>query len=67
MEADEDHVSMQEGPSRQLKLIYVYEKKEKVSKNRRKLIAKRVFTGYEKAEELWEEVNEYIQQTYGKK
>ena len=67
VEADEDHVSMQEGPSRQLKLIYVYEKKEKVSKNRRKLIAKRVFTGYEKAEELWEEVNEYIQQTYGKK
>ena len=62
MEADEDHVSMQEGHAQQLKLIYVYEAKQEVGTNRRKLVEKRVFTGYGN---LWPEVAAYVQAIYG--
>ncbi|WP_441562151.1 ISLre2 family transposase [Colibacter massiliensis] len=62
VEADEDHVSMQEGHAQQLKLIYVYEAKQEVGTNRRKLVEKRVFTGYGN---LWPEVAAYVQAIYG--
>ena len=61
IEADEDHVAMQQGNSRQLRLAYVYEGKVAEGKKRRTLTAKRVFTGYGMP---WKEIKEYIQTLY---
>ena len=61
IEADEDHVAMQQGNSRQLRLAYVYEGKVAEGKKRRTLTAKRVFTGYGMP---WKEIKEYIQTVY---
>lgn len=67
IEADEDHVSMQKGHARQMKLINVYEDKVGVCKGRRKLTGKRVFTGFESPSTLWPAVNRYIAACYGEK
>lgn len=65
IEADEDHVAMQDGSNKEMKLVYVHEGRKKVSKNRYKLINPRYFTGlYNKSEELWVEVAEYIDEAY---
>lgn len=64
IEADEDHVAMQDGTTKQNKLILVYENKETVGKARKKLVAKRVFTGYQPAEDSWIAVNDYLKRAY---
>jgi len=65
IEADEDHVAMQDGSNKQIKLIYVHEGKELVSPGRAKLINKRYFTGSQmNSEDLWLEVANYIDQAY---
>jgi hypothetical protein len=64
IEADEDHVAMREGKAKPLKLVYVYEDKVTVGKNRRQLVGTRMFTGYEKSADLWREVDTYLQQAY---
>lgn len=66
IEADEDHVPMQDGTNRQLKLVYVHEGRQQVSKNRYKLNNTRYFSGEynNNSEELWLEVAEYIQEAY---
>jgi hypothetical protein len=45
IEADEDHVSLQEGGVAEPKLVYVHEGKKKVGKDRWKLINPRYFSG----------------------
>ena len=47
-----------------MKLISVYEGKEKESKNRRKTIKKRSFTGTMDPEEIWYDVLDYLDQAY---
>ncbi len=65
IEADEDHISLQNGKNKDMKLVYVHEGKDKVSKNRYKLKNVRYFSGqYEKSEELWLEVSEYLEDVY---
>ena len=65
IEADEDHVAMQDGTNKQIKLIYVHEGKELVSKNRYKLKNNRYFTGnYSKSEDLWLQVADYLEEAY---
>jgi hypothetical protein len=64
IEADEDHVAMQQCKSKQMKMACVYEGKERVSKGRRRLVNKHVFSGYESPSKFWQEVNQYIQQVY---
>ena len=65
IEADEDHVAMQDGTNKQIKLIYVHEGKELVSKNRCKLKNIRYFTGnYSKSEDLWLQVADYLEEAY---
>ncbi len=65
IEADEDHVAMQDGSNKQVKLIYVHEGKKEVSEGRKELINKRYFTGNHKSsEELWLEVAQYIDKAY---
>lgn len=66
VEADEDHVAMQDGTNQQMKLIYVHEGQKGVGKKRRALIAPRYFTGLYKGctDELWYEVLTYIDAAY---
>lgn len=65
IEADEDHVSMQDGSNKEIKLIYVHEGRRWVSKNRYELMNPRYFTGeYRNSEELWLEVADYIDEAY---
>lgn len=65
IDADEDHVAMQEGTNKQIKLIYVHEGRKEISKGRYELINKRYFTGSLKNnEELWLEVANYLDEAY---
>lgn len=65
IEADEDHVPLQNGKNKQVKLIYVHEGREQVSKNKYHLKNKRYFTGnYSSSEELWLKVADYIDEAY---
>lgn len=65
IEADEDHISLQNGRNKQVKLIYVHEGREKIEKNKYHLKNKRYFTGdYGSSEELWLKVADYIDEAY---
>lgn len=65
IEADEDHVAMQDGSNKEMKLVYVHEGKEWISKDRFQLINPRYFTGfYANSEDLWLEVANYIDKAY---
>ena len=64
IEADEDHVPMQNGTNKIMKLIYVYDNKIKVNKGRTKLQNVRYFTGNMNPEDLWTEVATYIDDAY---
>jgi len=65
IDADEDHVSLQNGKSKDNKIVYVYEGKVKESKNRNFLINKYVFgSPKESPEELWLRVLDYIYENY---
>jgi len=65
IEADEDHVARQKGKSAIVKMIYVHEGKEPVSKNRNKLVNVRYFTAAnQSSEELWLDVARYIDEAY---
>jgi len=66
IEADEDHVPMQDGTTREIRLVYVHEGRKHVSKNRYKLKNPRYFSGeyYRNSEELWLEVAEYLEEAY---
>ncbi|MDD3318248.1 MAG: ISLre2 family transposase [Methanosarcina sp.] len=65
IEADEDHVALQDGGHIEPKLIYVHEGRKKVGKDRWKLLNVRYFSGvYNNSDELWVEVADYIDQAY---
>ncbi len=65
IEADEDHVSLQEGGVVEPKLVYVHEGKKKVGKNRWKLLNPRYFSGvYANSDDIWLEVLDYIDSAY---
>lgn len=64
IEADEDHVPLQNGKNKEMKLIYVYDDKTEINKGRIKLKNKRYFTGEMNAEDLWTEVATYLENAY---
>lgn len=64
IEADEDHVAMQDGSNKIMKLIYVYEGAIQQSKGRRLLINKRYFTGHLTPDDIWLEVSKYVYEAY---
>ena len=65
IEADEDHVALQDGGHIEPKLVYVHEGRQKTGKERWKLINTRYFSGvYNNSDELWVEVANYIDQAY---
>lgn len=65
VEADEDHVSLQNGKKTQVKLVYIHEGVEEQDK-RRRLVNPRYLTwpsGHD-SDLLWEKVSRYIEQQY---
>jgi len=64
IEADEDHVPLQNGKNKEMKLIYVYDEKEEINKGRIELKNKRYFTGEMDPEDLWTEVATYLDEAY---
>lgn len=65
IEADEDHAALQAGGCAEPRLVYVHEGKQKVGNDRWKLQNVRYFGGmYKESEELWNEVANYIDQSY---
>ena len=64
VEADEDHVALQDGTNTMVKLVYVHEGKE-IRKGRNQLNNPHYFSGlYKNTEELWLEVIDYIDEHY---
>jgi hypothetical protein len=65
IEADEDHVALQQGSNHQMKLIYVHEGLEEVGKKRNKLKNPVYFTGdHRNNEERWLEIADYLEARY---
>lgn len=64
IEADEDHVPLQNGKNKEMKLIYVYDDKKEINKGRIELKNKRYFTGEMDPEDLWTQVATYLDQAY---
>lgn len=64
IEADEDHVALQNGQGKKMKLIYVYDDRVQVSKGRVELKNKRYFTGEMDPEDMWTEVATYLYRAY---
>ncbi len=65
IDTDEDHPSLQHGRNKWNKIIYVYERKIKESKNRNFLLNRRVFASVSKeSDELWLEVLNYLDSNY---
>lgn len=65
IEADEDHAALQTGGCAEPRLVYVHEGRTPAGKERWKLQNPRYFGGmYKESEELWNEVADYIEQTY---
>lgn len=65
IEADEDHVALQDGSYLEPKLVYVHEGKVATSKDRWQLLNPRYFSGvYSNSDELWLEVADYVHEAY---
>lgn len=67
IEADEDHIHLQNGKAGMVKLIYVHEGKQTITKGRNELKNPVYFSGVyekEKIEDLWKQVWTYITNTY---
>lgn len=65
IEADEDHVALQNGGHIDPKLVYVHEGRKKAGKDRWELLNARYFSGvYNNSDELWMEDADYIDQAY---
>jgi len=63
-EEDEEHIPLQNGKSKEMKLIYVYDDKTEINNGRTKLENVRYFTGDMDSEDLWTEVAIYIDEAY---
>lgn len=65
IEADEDHVALQDGKCVEPKLVYVHEGIKQVGKERWELKNPRYFSGvYTDSDKLWVEVADYIDEAY---
>lgn len=64
VEADEDHIALQNGKNTIVKLVYIHEGKKEIN-DRKRLINPHYLAGlYKNTEELWLEVIDYIDENY---
>lgn len=67
IEADEDHIHLQNGKSAEVRLVYVHEGREDVGSGRKQLVNARYFTSVKHDDTIWEEVSGYIYGRYNVK
>lgn len=66
IEADEDHIHLNDGRSAEVKLVYVHEGRKSVGKNRTVLMNAHYFSTLAPADEIWDRVAKYVAQQYGR-
>lgn len=64
IEADEDHIHLNNGKPGEVRLVFVHEGREKVCKGRTSLKNPKYFTSIKKGDEIWENVSSYIYHKY---
>ena len=64
IEADEDHIHLNNGKSAEIKLVYVHEGRRSVHRNRTELQNVKYFTSAKKGNEIWDNVADYIYAQY---
>lgn len=64
IEADEDHIHLNNGKPGEVRLVYVHEGREEVCKTRTRLKNAKYFTSIKKGDEIWENVSSYIYHKY---
>lgn len=67
IEADEDHIHLNDGKNAEVKLVYVHEGRKSAGRNRTVLINAHYFSTLAAADEIWERVAKYVSQKYGNK
>lgn len=65
IEADEDHIHLNTGRNREVKLVYIHEGTKMINKGRTALINPHYFTSVDAdSSDLWEEVSMYVNEHY---
>lgn len=60
IEADEDHIHLNNGKSAEVKLVYVHEGRKKVSKGRTELVNAKYFAAVSGGTDIWNDVADYV-------
>lgn len=64
IEADEDHIHLNNGKSAEVKLVYVHEGRERINRGRTALIGARYFVSISNGNEIWDCVTDYLYAQY---
>ena len=64
IEADEDHIHLNNGKSAEVKLVYVHEGRQRVNRGRMALRDARYFVSVSSGNEIWEYVSDYLYAQY---
>lgn len=64
IEADEDHIHLNNGKSAEVKLVYVHEGWRKVCHGRTELINAKYFASIQNGDDIWYDVQDYIDEQY---
>ena len=64
IEADEDHIHLNNGKSAEVKLVYVHEGRRSVCRGRTELINAKYFTSIQNNDDIWYDVQDYIDEQY---
>ncbi|MBD5585477.1 MAG: ISLre2 family transposase [Clostridia bacterium] len=67
IEADEDHIHLNNGKSAEVKLVYVHEGWRKVCHGRTELINAKYFASIQNGDDIWYDVQDYIDEQYNQR
>lgn len=64
IEADEDHIHLNNGQSAEIKLVYVHEGRRRVNRGRTELMNAKYFVSASKGTQIWDYVSDYLFNQY---
>lgn len=64
IEADEDHIHLNNGKNAEVKLVYVHEGRQRVNRGRTALVGARYFVSVSNGNEIWDNVTDYLYAQY---
>lgn len=64
IEADEDHIHLRNGKSAEVKLVYVYEGRREVGRDRAELVGVKYFASVGGGDAIWSAVSDYVDFRY---